>query len=187
MILGIVLSCIILMKAHELVAPQSDRLTNNEVAQMQLMFSGSHGIVHALPDKAFTGTSHSEHHSPHLIRMGSAGYWAGKKGGTNAVTIDMTSSFLVTGVVTKGIYSYEFIKTYSVMTSQNGFKWRSQGDFVGNFDGETVCKVQFDRPVRARFVKFTVKQYAHHPSMKVDVLVYDIDGNDNLISELQSV
>merc|ERR1719383_450229 len=145
MILSIVLSSIILVTAHELVAPDSDRRTHNEIAKMQLMFSGSHGIINALPDKAFTATNTHSSHQPHFIRIGSASYWAGHRGGTNAVTIDMTTSFLVTGVATKGIAAHEFIKKYSVMTSQNGFKWRSQGTFVGNFD-ETICKVQFDRP-----------------------------------------
>jgi len=187
MILSIVLSCIILTKAHELVAPESDRLTHYEVVHMQLMFSRSHGIVRALPDKSFRVTDvHSSDYHPHFLRMGSTNRWVGKLGGKNEVTIDMTSSFLVTGVATKG-FGNQFVKRYTVKTSQNGFVWRSQGLFLGNFDGETVCKVQFDRPVRARFVKLTVMKYQHHPSLRMDVLIYDMDGNNKMMSELPSV
>jgi len=178
MILSIVLSCILLVKAHELVAPDSDSGTQNKIVMMQLMFSRSRGIVDSLPDKAFTATDvyHSNHAAP-LVRIGTAGFWAGIIGKTNAVTVDMTTSHLVTGVATKGINANYFVKKYSIMTSQNGVNWRSQGDFVSNFDGATVCKVQFERPVRARFVKLTVLAYVAHPSILMDVLVYDMDGH----------
>jgi len=178
MILSIVLSCILLVKAHELVAPKSDSDTHNEIAMMQLMFSRSRGIVDSLPDRAFTATDvYHSNHAAHFVRIGTAGYWAGSKGKTNAVTVDMTTSHLVTGVATKGINAGYFVKEYSIMTSQNGINWRSQGTFVSNFDGATVCKVQFERPVRARFVKLTVLKYVNHPSITMDVLVYDVDGH----------
>jgi hypothetical protein len=174
MFLSIILSCIIPIKAGELVAPGIEWRTLNEVS-MQLLFSKSHGVVKTLPDKAFSATDIShEGHPAHKIRIGSTGYWAGKKGGINAVTVDMMTSLLVTGVATEGIHSKEFVTEYSVMTSQNGFIWTRQGSFVGNFD-EKICKVQFKRPVRARFVKFTVVKYVQWPAMRVDVLVYDMD------------
>jgi len=178
MILSFVLSCIILIKAQELVATGSVRRTHNEIASIQLMFAGSNGIVNTLPDKAFTATDtfHSNH-APHFVRIGTAGYWVGKPGHTNAVTVDMTTSHLVTGVATKGINDNYYVKKYSVMTSSDGINWRSQGIYVSNFDGATVCKVQFDRPVRARFVKLTVLEYVHYPALTMDVLVYNIDDH----------
>jgi len=176
MILSIVLSCIILIKAHELVAPDGEWRTHSEIVMMQLMFARSHGIVHALPDKAFTATDvHHANHAAHFARIGIAGYWAGTVGKTNAITVDMTTSYLVTGVATKGIKANYYVKKYSIMTSQNGIIWRSQGLFLSNFDGATVCKVQFEKPVRARFVKLTVVDYVVHPSIMMDVLIYDTE------------
>merc|ERR1719219_3377417 len=126
MIFSIVLSCIILIEAHELVAPDSDG-REHEIAMMQLMFSRSHGIVEYLPDKAFTATDvYHGNNQPHKARIGTPGHWAGKKGGINSITVDMTTSYLVTGVATKGMNDNYFVKKYKVMTSQNGINWRSQ-------------------------------------------------------------
>lgn len=178
MILSIVLSCIMLIKAHELEAPDSDRRKHNEIAMMQLFefYSGSHGVVHTLPDEAFSATDWHSSHVPSHIRIGSAKYWEGKNGGTHAVTVDLTSLSLVTGMATEGMSSTQYVTQYSVMTSKNGLTWRSHGVFVGNFDGKTMCKVQFDRPVFARFVKLTVVKFSTCPCMRLDVLVYDDDG-----------
>jgi len=180
MIMSIVLSCIIHVKAHELVVPDSDGLKHGDehgIMQLLQLFSKSHGIANELPDKAFSATDvHGSAHPAKCLPITNKCYWAGKKGGTNAVTVDMTTTSLVTGVATKGITDNEYVTNYRVATSENGNRWTSHGHFVGNFDGTTVCKVRFDKPILARFVKFTVLESQHNPSMWLDVLVYDIDG-----------
>jgi len=175
MILSIVLSCIILIKANELIALDSYRRKHSEITLMQLLefYGRSHGVVHTLPDKAFSATDWHSQHVPSHVRIGTAKYWEGKSGGTHAVTVDLTSVFLVTGMATEGMSSFQYVTQYSIMTSKNGVAWTSQGFFVGNFDAKTRCKVQFDRPVFARFVKLTVVKYAGCPCMRLDVLVYD--------------
>lgn len=177
MILSIVLSCFILIKAHELVAPGSDRRENNEVPVMQLLelYSESHGVVHTLPDQAFSATDFDNDNFASHVRIGSATYWEGKSGATNAITVDMTTFFLVTGVATEGYTWNKYVQKYSVMTSKDGITWKAHGIFVANFDAKTICKIQFDRPVFARFVKVTVVKYANCPCMRLDVLVYDKD------------
>jgi len=178
MILSIVLSYIILIKAHELDAPDSDWRKPNEIAMMQLfeVYSRSHGVVHSLPDGAFSATSWQSNYVPSNIRIGTEKFWHGKHGLKDAVTVDLTNLFLVTGMATEGLSSSQYVTQYSVMTSKNGLNWTSHGVFVGNFDGKTTCKVQFDRPVLARFVKLTVEKYSTCPCMRLDVLVYDEDG-----------
>jgi len=173
MILSIVLSCIMLIKAHELDAPDSNE--HNEITLMQLyeFYSESHGVVQTLPDEAFSATDWHAHHVPSHVRIGSANYWEGKAGGTHAVTVDLTRLYLVTGMATEGMSKVQYVTQYSIMTSKNGLHWTSHGVFVGNFDGKTMCKIQFDRPVFARFVKLTVVKYAGCPCMRLDVLVYD--------------
>jgi len=184
MILSIALYCIIQIKAHELTAPARrvhDDASLKVIGEIDIMwlirlFSESRFVAEGLPDKAFSATdlAHSGHPA-NFAKFRASGYWAGKPGGVNAITVDMTTSYLVTGVATKGISSKEFVTHYEVDTSEDGEDWRSQGHFVANFDGATICKVRFARPVLARFVKFTVVKYKHYPSMKVDVLVYELD------------
>jgi len=182
MILSIALYCIIQIKAHELTAPARrvhDDASLKVIGEIDIMwlirlFSESRFVAEGLPDKAFSATdlAHSGHPA-NFAKFRASGYWAGKPGGVNAITVDMTTSYLVTGVATKGVGTTEFVTRYDVRTSEDGKYWKSQGLFVGNFDGATICKVRFTRPVLARFVKFTVVKYNSHPSMKVDVLVYE--------------
>jgi len=180
----------ILITAHdELDAPFGDKHKHDEISILQLyeLFYRSHGIVHTLPDKAFSATGWHSSHVPSHVRIGNTNYyWEGKHGdGINAISVDLTSIFLVTGMATEGIWSTQYVTQYSVMTSKNGLTWRLHGDFVANFDKTTICKVQFDRPVFARFVKLTVVKFSTCPCMRMDVLVYDGDFN-GLISEINS-
>jgi len=189
MILGVLLFAALYIKAHELIAPAVREHDNDwrkhidDIGIMQLhgLFSRSRGIVHRLPDRAFSATDiHHETFAAKFARLnqetGRGRYWAAKKGETNAITVDMTTSFLVTGVATRGVASTEYVRKYSVETSENGHTWRSHGFFVGNFDGATICRVRFNSPVFARFVRFKVLEFKNHPSMTLDVLVYERDN-----------
>jgi len=185
MILSIALYCIIQITAHELYAP-ARRVYDNawrkpmgDIGIMGLirLFSESRFIANRLPDGAFSATDEHSNHPVKFAKIRAPSYWAGKPGGINSITVDMTTSYLVTGVATKGMgTSREFVTRYEVHTSENDEDWRSHGVFVGNFDGVTVCKVRLPQPVVARFVKFTVVKYKHYPSMKVEVLVYEHDN-----------
>merc|ERR1719419_267315 len=170
--------------AHELVAPvdhdNGDKYIP-EVMWLLRLFSRSNGIAFDLPQEAFSATnSYSSNRLPkfapinkHDVYAAKQDFWAGLKGSHNAVTVDLMTSYLVTGVVTQGnTHGSQWVTNYSVQTSDDGHIWVSQGAFVGNFDGQRLCKVRFSKPVLARFVKFTVVNYHGHPSMKVDVLVY---------------
>jgi len=180
MILSIALYCVIQIKAHELYAPARRVYDSKPIGEIGIMgllrlFSESHFIAAGLPDEAFSATDVHAHHPVKYAKIGAPSYWAGKPGGTNAITVDMTTSHLVTGVATKGVRADEFVTLYEVHTSENRVHWRSHGVFPGNFDGATVCKVRLSQPVVARFVKFTIVKYKRYPSMKVEVLVYEHD------------
>jgi len=188
MILSIIIYCLFQIKAQEIFAPTRRYLDDDyekyrdgmDVVQLHQLFTRSIGIVNDLPDKAFSA-SHvlSTDYLPHYARIGKysdSTSWVGKIGKTNALTLDLTTSFLVTGVATQGRYhSPQWVEAYKVDTSENGYDWTSHGSFVGNFDAATVCQVRFDKPVLARFVKFTVLEYNVHNSMRVDVLIYETD------------
>lgn len=147
------------------------------------MFSESDGIVKFLPDGAFSATdSHDGNHGPQYCRIGwpkgnnkSHAWCANATRGGNSITVDMTSPNLVTGVATQGRgEAAQWVTDYSIETSVGGHQWDPQGTFVGNFDQQTICKNTFQNIVLARFVKFTVLKFHGHPSMRLDVLVYDI-------------
>jgi len=187
MIFSIILYSVLQVQAHELVAPvyHNHDIGQNgselSVTQLIALFSKSRGIIHDLPDGSLTATgSHSSPYLPKYARIdetevrGNGVAWAGITGSHNVLSVDMKTSYLVTGVATQGRADLgQWVKRFSVRTSENGTKWVSQGIFNGNFDQLSVCRVRFNSPVLARFVKFTVLDYHHHPSMRVDVLVYD--------------
>jgi len=187
MIFSIILYSVLQVQAHELVAPVYHNHDIGQdgselsVVQLNALFSKSRGIIHDLSDGSLTATgSFSSAHLPKYARIdeteihGNGIAWAGIKGSQNALTVDMKTSYLVTGVATQGrADEHQWVKRFSVMTSEDGTKWASQGIFNGNFDYLSVCRVRFNSPVLARFVKFKVLDYHNHPSMRVDVLVYD--------------
>jgi len=173
------------LKAHELVAPGFNDdfpkdVDDFGIFRLHELFSESTGIVHELPDKALSATySHDNNFLPNLARIdytevsGNGRSWAGLKGKVNVLTVDMKTSHIVMGVATQGrADSNQYVTSYSVEVSESGTKWEALGDFVGNFDNLSVTRVRFEKPVLARFVKFTVLKHYSYPSMRVDVLVY---------------
>jgi len=152
--------------------------------QLLEIFMKSEGIVQDLPDGAFSATNEwDSNHGPIYCRIGAdrvagkAHGWVGSNAGESAITVDMTTSQLVTGVATQGRGDADqWVTDYSVQTSENGYDWVDLGNFVGNFDRSTICKVRFTKPVLARFVKFTVLKFNAHKSMRLDVLVYNFDN-----------
>jgi len=186
MILSIILYCIVQINAHELVPlvyqDDGDNKFKNEEIQLIRLFSSSRSIISDLPGVAFTATStHANGHLPQYGRINNSdsrkkeNYWAPKSAVLHdALTVDLMTSYLVTGVATQGgTRLSQWVTRYSVHTSEDGLKWISIGTFKGNFDEIHVCQVRFPKPVLARFVKFTVAGYHGHPSLKVDVLIYD--------------
>merc|ERR1711920_578957 len=145
------------------------------------IFSLSHGVVTKLPDGSFTASGvGSDGHSPTYSRIGGeiSGKphgWAAKEIG-DEIIVDLTTTRLVTGVATqgRGDHDDQWVTRYVVETSENGYDWVSQGDFTGNFDRDTICRRRFELPVLASFVKFTVLKYSGHPTLRLDVLVYNV-------------
>mmetsp|Transcript_59854 Transcript_59854/g.95164 ORF Transcript_59854/g.95164 Transcript_59854/m.95164 type:complete len:156 (+) Transcript_59854:17-484(+) len=143
------------------------------------LFDESVGIVTGLPDLAFTASnSHDVNYGPENCRIGApkraskSHSWSAKAVG-DSITVDLTSSFIVTGVATQGRGdAAQWITEYAVATSENGVDWVDHGRFVGNFDQNTVCKRKLKHPVAASFVKITTLKHQAHPSMRLDILVY---------------
>merc|ERR1719184_8597 len=135
-----------------------------------------------LPDGSFSATqSFDANHKEIYARIGAdkvsgkSHAWCGKTSGVNAITVDLTSPHIVTGVATQGRGDRgQRVTSYSIRVSENGYDWVSVGKFVGNFDQKTICQVRFEEPVLARFVEFAVLKYYVHPSMRIDVLVMEI-------------
>merc|ERR1719391_1389544 len=118
-----------------------------------------------LPDAAFSATqSHDANHGPQYARIGASMVsgkshaWCAKET-KDALTVDLTTSYLITGVTTQGRGNWgtdetgQWVTSYSVRVSENGYDWVNMGRFVGNFDRETLCHVRFVEPVLARFVE----------------------------------
>ena len=144
----------------------------------------SRGISLHLPEGSFSASAsyvdNADLYGPKHCRIGvgkkenCSHAWICKSIG-DVLTVDLCDSYLVTGVVTQGRGdAQQWITQYSVQTSENGVQWSNQGDFIGNFDNTSLCKRRFKKPVIASFVRFVTTKFHHHPTMRVDVLVYDV-------------
>jgi len=170
--------------AHELVT-QYDHDHNElhmdelSITQLLRMFYDSNGVVMGLPDDSFTANlEYNDKHGAIYSRIGAAQVdgmaqaWCGKTGKNNEITVDLTTSALVTGVATQGRGDHNgWVTRYSIATSENGVIWQKHGNFMGNFDQETICHSRFERPVAARFVKLSVLEHKMMACLRWDILV----------------
>jgi len=178
---------IVFAKDHELVAPcdndDKSELQMAELGLMQIfkMFADSGGELLKLPDKALSSSDAiADDHSAIYSRIGvpqvtgKAHGWCAK-GHSSHIMVDLTTSLVVTGVATqgRGDSNTQWVKKYSIETSENGAEWIDHGIFVGNFDSDTICQSRIEHPVLARFVKLSVLEYNAHPCLRWDVLTYN--------------
>jgi len=196
MIIKVLLHLLALALAHELVAPDGDyddsgkHMDELNIIQLLTMFYSSEGVILNLPDDALSASDvYSDNHAASYARIGAdqvsgmAHAWCGNKGEANEITVDMTTSFVVTGIATQGRSDNDhWVTNYLVETSEDGNNWVRHGPFRGNFDRNTICRRRIEKPVLASFVRFTVLEYFTHPCMRLDVLVHHVDdeGPDRL-------
>jgi len=179
---------LVLAAAHQLVAPDNDfyddgnKIDELTIFQLLGLFRSSNGIVEYLPDGAFSASKEfNGDHAAFYARIGRdhvkgkshawcSGYSMGEE-----ITVDLTTSYLVTGVATQGRGDHSgMVTSYSVETSEDGHRWIAQGRFRGNFDKTTICRRRFNKPVLASFVKFTVLDFKDMSCMRLDVLFHNI-------------
>ena len=149
----------------------------------QKLFALSKGIILSLPNAAITASdSYNDGLGPAYAKLGAAKVdgkshaWCAKKAG-DYLTIDLGTSHIVTGIQIagrgKGGGQIQMITKFNVKTSVNGIDWMNQGDFIGVYEELTSVKRKFKRSTVASFVRITALEYKYHPSMRVDILVYD--------------
>ena len=93
--------------------------------------------------------------------------------------IDMGQVLTVAGTVVQGRRDFaQYVKTYTVATSVYG---KNFTNVTGDYNGKrgTVKNLFTDgATIKARYVRFYVKTFYQHPSMRADILVTEgiIDG-----------
>lgn len=148
-----------------------------ESIKYQEYFDRSRGIIQSLSDSSLTVNAVYDN-KPDLYgakhaRIGSSISWIATKIGDN-ITIDLEKSYVVTGISTQGrANTKQWITEYRVETSQNGLDWIDQGRFRGNNDFTTVCTRKLSKPAVASFVRVTILKYNGHPSLRLDVSVFN--------------
>jgi len=177
-----------LVESHQLVS--SDDFSESgmhmkelSITQLLAIFHDSVGIIQSLPDEAFTcPIEENANYGCEYARIGrdkvegKSHGWCGKKGENNEIIVDMTTSYMVTGVATQGRGDADlWVTSYSIETSENGHDWQKHGRFEGNFDRDTICESRLDLPVLARLVKLSEMEYNNYPCMRLDALVYHGD------------
>jgi len=178
-----------LAAAHQLVAPDNDfhdydtKVDELTILQLLGVFRSSTGIVIDLPDGAFSASAeHNDDHGAIYARIGAdrvsgkSHAWCGGYEVGYEITVDLTTSYYVTGVATQGRGDHKdnWVSRYSVETSEDGHMWVAQGQYRGNFDMTTICRRRFKKPVLASFVKYTVLKFKVMACMRLDVLVLDM-------------
>jgi len=177
-----------LVASHQLVSSEDFfesgmHMKELSITQLIAMFHDSVGIVESIPDKAFTCPVIADaNHGCEYARIGrekvsgKAHGWCGKNGQNNEIIVDMTTSYIVTGVATQGRGDYDqWVTSYSIETSEDGNYWQKHGRFEGNFDRDTICESRLDLPVLARLVRLSDMEYYGTACMRLDVLVYRAD------------
>lgn len=186
MVLKVISFFVVLVQGYELAAPcdSDDKSVPDldEFGSLQLlrMFEDSVGLLYDLPDDALTASAeYDANHGAIYSRIGvdkvdgKSHGWCGKVGEQNEITVDLTKSFLVTGVATQGRGDAQRrVTKYSIKTSEDGEEWIDHGSFGGNFDYQTICQSRFDHPVLARYVKLNVVGHQGQPCLRWDVLAY---------------
>jgi len=177
-----------LVASHQLVSSEDffesgTHMKELSITQLIAMFHDSVGIVESIPDKAITcPVIASANHGCEYARIGRGKVdgkshgWCGKNGENNEIIVDMTTSYMVTGVATKGRGdANQWVTSYSIETSEDGHHWQKHGRFEGNFDQDTICESRLDLPVLARLVRLSDMAYVSNACMRLDVLVYHAD------------
>jgi len=177
-----------LVASHQLVSSEDFfesgmHMKELSITKLIAMFHDSVGIVETIPDEAITCPFiANEHNGCEYVRIGrervsgKSHGWCGKNGEDNKITVDMTTSYIVTGVATQGRGDLDaWVTSYSIETSEDGNYWQKHGSFEGNFDRDTICESRLDLPVLARLVRLSDMEYVNHVCMRLDVLVYHAD------------
>ena len=150
----------------------------------QRMFAASHGIILSLPDSAITATrSYNANHGPQYVKLGAEKVSSASHAwccisplANDYLTIDLDTSHVVTGIEIAGRgtdNTNQIITKFNVKTSENGIHWEDQGVFLGPHEESTPVKRKLRRAVVASFVRITPLEFKVHPSMRVDILVYE--------------
>jgi len=123
-----------------------------------------------LPDSAFTASSFYDangDHDPATARLdfgGSTKGWSSDNadGVGEWIDVDLGEVVRVSGVVTQGVESDEWVSKYTVSISTDGTVYNVIQEngvdkvFIGNTDSTTHVTRIFPKPVKARHVRFTV-------------------------------
>ena len=150
----------------------------------QQLFAASRGIICSLKDEALTATrSHNANHGPKCAKLGapvraecSHAWCCVKPMDNDHLTVDLGTSHIVTGIEIAGrgtAHTGQMVTKFRVQTSGNGIDWVDQGTYLGTFAPSTSVKRKLNKAVVAMFVRITPLEFKEHPSMRIDVLVYD--------------
>ncbi|XP_048577002.1 EGF-like repeat and discoidin I-like domain-containing protein 3 [Nematostella vectensis] len=98
-------------------------------------------------------------------------------------TVDLEKAKYITMVAAQGraleggVYTghYQWVKTYGLKYSDDGTNWTDYSEggvikiFSGNTDSGTVARRGLVEPIKARYIRFLVKSWHGHPSMRAEL------------------
>ncbi|EDO46003.1 predicted protein, partial [Nematostella vectensis] len=115
---------------------------------------------------------------------GSSGCWSPQYLSVDQyLQVDLKKAKYITMVATQGraleggVYTghYQWVKTYGLKYSDDGTNWTDYSEggvikiFSGNTDSGTVARRGLVEPIKARYIRFLVKSWHGHPSMRAEL------------------
>ncbi|EDO27848.1 predicted protein, partial [Nematostella vectensis] len=113
-----------------------------------------------------------------MINGGSTGSWSAQTSTIDEwLQVDLGSEKTITKVATQGRPNNhnQWVRSYAIRHSLDQATWSfcSEGgaikEFQGNTDRNTVVSNYLPEPVRARYVRFVVKAWEYHISIRVEL------------------
>ncbi|KAL5006011.1 hypothetical protein ScPMuIL_017169 [Solemya velum] len=165
-------------------------------AEVGNMCAIARDLVDDVADNKLTASSiYAPTHSTERARLSTVkdfenqGAWsAGSNDGNQFIQVEFDNVKRVTRIATKGrnqvLQHNQWVKSYSVAYSADGFNWRTIEDFVGNtkvFDGNTdtdsLVVHDLTTSFNARFVRLLPVEWHVHVSMRFGIFGCDTESD----------
>ena len=122
-------------------------------------------------------------------RLNNGAGWISGNANTGAqngayIQLDAGKVQSIAGVVTQGSATGWFTRSFTIVVSDDGASWQQVACgqvFEANTDWNSKVENLFPAPIRTRYVKLIVEEYAGYPSMRAALLTCEVDCEGGLL------
>jgi hypothetical protein len=103
------------------------------------------------------------------------------------VQLDVGKVKSIAGVITQGVTNGWFTRSFTVVVSEDGASWKEVACgrvFEANTDWNTKVENRFPSPIRTRYVRIIVEEFAGYPAMRVGLLTCEEECEGGILDYL---